>query len=342
MIITGDRSLADALGLAGREANGAAARSAFADYRSRKAKNTLRNQDADLATFSAYLLYTCGEGPTGEALASIPKAWDGITWGLVDGFVKWLVLESYAIGTVNLKLSTVKTYARLAAKVGVLDRQEMAMIRAVQGFTRKEGKRIDEQRAAAGIPTRSGSKKAEWVAISPEQAAALRDHPNTPQGRRDRLLMCLLLDHGLRAGEVVGLAVGDIDLEAGELQFYREKVDKTQKHRLTPATLDAARAYLEHDGLALGPLLRSSRKGGELTTPGMTTQAITGRVHYLGKRAGIEGLSAHDLRHHWVTAALRAGTPIDRLQDAGGWASPAMPLRYVKAAAIANEGVKLE
>ena len=28
--------------------------------------------------------------------------------------------------------------------------------------------------------------------------------------------------------------------------------------------------------------------------------------------------------------------------EAGGWASPAMPMRYVEAARIANEGVRLE
>ena len=37
----------------------------------------------------------------------------------------------------------------------------------------------------------------------------------------------------------------------------------------------------------------------------------------------------------------RSGTPIDQRQDAGGWASPSMPLRYVEAARIANEGVRL-
>jgi len=30
------------------------------------------------------------------------------------------------------------------------------------------------------------------------------------------------------------------------------------------------------------------------------------------------------------------------LKDAGGWNSPAMPLRYIEAAKIANEGVRLE
>jgi ATP-dependent DNA helicase RecQ len=38
----------------------------------------------------------------------------------------------------------------------------------------------------------------------------------------------------------------------------------------------------------------------------------------------------------------RSGTPLGRLQDAGGWNSPAMPLRYVEAAKIANQGVKLD
>ena len=65
------------------------------------------------------------------------------------------------------------------------------------------------------------------------------------------------------------------------------------------------------------------------------------------------GLSAHDLRHYWATRAARSGTPLDRLQDAGGWASPAtpalrraqrgasVPLRYVESAKIANQGVLL-
>ena len=48
-----------------------------------------------------------------------------------------------------------------------------------------------------------------------------------------------------------------------------------------------------------------------------------------------------DSRHYWATQAARNGTLIDRLQDAGGWASPAMPWRYVEAAKIANEGVRL-
>ena len=113
-------------------------------------------------------------------------------------------------------------------------------------------------------------------------------------------------------------------------------------HRLINGLQAALAAYMEHDAPALGPLLRASRKGWELTAAGMTVQSITERVRFLGARLVIEGLSAHDLRHTWATMAARNGTPIDRLMDAGGWASPAMPLRYVEAAKIANEGVLLD
>ena len=98
-------------------------------------------------------------------------------------------------------------------------------------------------------------------------------------------------------------------------------MDVEQTHRLTDDALRAELAYLHHDASALGPLLRSSRKDGRLHDMGMTERAITARVRVLGLAIGVDGLSAHDCRHHWATQAARNGTPIDRLQDVGGWGS---------------------
>ena len=124
--------------------------------------------------------------------------------------------EGYAISSVNNRLSVVKTYCKLAGKAGVIDTREMQLIKAVSGYSVQEGKRVDERRPS----TRVGHKKAEHVSISSNQAARLKiEHPNTPNGRRDALLMCLLLDHGLRVGEVAGLKVKDFDLEAGKMVF---------------------------------------------------------------------------------------------------------------------------
>jgi len=334
-----------ALAIAGQAANDIASQSVFADYQSRKAKNTLRRQGNDLALFAQY---SRAAGLQVGDFAQDPQAWRGITWGLVEGFARWGLQEGYAVTSVNVRLATVKSYARLALKAGVLDQTEYALITTVKGYSHKESKRVDEQRIASELQTRRGAKKSVAVSIAPEQAVALIAQPETPQGRRDALLMALLLEHGLRVGEVALLSVTDFDLKTGLLTFYRPKVDKTQMHALTPQTLNAAQAYFKDDAPKQGIVWRASAsKGngkmakGTLTKQGMTDRGLTKRVKALGEVVGLLGLSAHDCRHDWATQAVRNNTPIDRLQDAGGWNSPAMPLRYIEAAKIANEGVKL-
>ena len=162
------------------------------------------------------------------------------------------------------------------------------------------------------------------------------------QGRRDRLMMCLLLDHGLRVGEVALLKVEDVDLEHEFFSFFRPKVDRQQKHKMSQDTLIAMRNWFAFgDAPASGALLRASRKDGSLWTTGMSERAITGRVALLGEQLGIDKLSAHDCRHYWATRAVQQGTDAFALKDAGGWNSIAMPSRYVESAAVANERVKV-
>ncbi len=201
---------------AGQAANQEARRHRFTDYRMRRAEQTVRRQQADLALFAGFLdgLDVHGLLKAGS-LAEDPEAWGGVTWGLVEAFVKWQLQQGYTISTINVRLSTVKTYARLAMQCGVLDAQEYALMRAVRGYSQSEQRRIDQRRQVKRV----GAKKAAPVLLTAEQAGALKDQPDTPQGRRDRLLMCLLLDHGLRVGEVAALVVEELDLPAGLLRF---------------------------------------------------------------------------------------------------------------------------
>ena len=324
---------------AGQAANDAAARYRFDDYRSRRAAHTLRRQDAGLALFAEFL-YLSRVSFVGE-LKRDPEAWRGVTWGLAEAFVKWMLKEGYAVASVNVRLSTVKTYARLAFQAGVLSAETHALIRAVQGYSQREKRRIDRARPQQRV----GLKKENPVAITPEQARQLKTgNDDSPQGKRDALLMCLLLDHGLRVGEVSGLQVSALDVEAGLLRFFRPKVGKTQVHQLSRDTLAAARAYapLIAGQAPAAPLLHRSLKNGKLGQGGMTERAITQRVNTLGKPLGLFGLSAHDCRHYWATTAARSGSDPFSLQQAGGWSSLAMPRRYVEDDAVANRGIRLE
>lgn len=338
--------------IVGAAADHAARSGVFEDYQARRAMNTLRHQRADLTAFARYLEAVQFYPPAadeqerarrGDVLHREASAWAGITYGLVAGFVRWGLQQGYAISTVNIHLSTVKQYARLAFQAGALDAAQHALIRTVTGYQYKEQKRVDEKRAADGTNTRKGAKKADSVSLDAEQVRRLKTQPDTPQGRRDALLMAILLDLGLRVGELALLDVGSIDLQANTLTFYRPKVAKSQRLELKTADLRrTVRAWFKSgDAPAAGKLLRRSGKGGKLGAPGMTERAITKRVEYLGRQIGVMGLSAHDLRHSWATRASRAKTDAFALQEGGGWNSLAMPRRYVEAARIANEGVDL-
>jgi integrase len=326
----------DVLGAAGRAADRASAGRLFADYRARKAQNTRTAQDADLALFAQFLA-TVGLVIDPSSLASDPESWAGMTHGIVDAFVVWMLQEGAAIASVNRALSTIRAYATLASRAGVLDPGALTLIKSVKGYGATEGKRLDEQREQ----TRRSDKKAVTTEITLEQARALKAQPDTPQGRRDALIMHLLLDHGLRVGELAILSATAISLRKGQITFSRPKVGLTQTHTLSAGAKRAAAAYLKHDAPAAGRLLRGSTKSGELAGA-MSESAIKKRVRDLGERVGLDTLSPHDCRHYWATNAARSGTPMDALLEAGGWKSTNTAKRYIEAGAIANERVQIE
>ena len=329
----------DLMKQAGKAANKAARSRVFSSALSGKAKNTDRRKRADLALFETFLN---GAGVPAGDLYENPEAWRGVTWGIVEAFKTWQLSQGYAIASINGRLSTVRSHATLAVKAGAIAESEGRMIASVKGYRHKEVKHIDAKRRADGFKTRMGAKKSQSVTIPEDIAETLINQPDTPQGRRDALLMCLLLQHGLRVSEIAVLTAKAFDLKANTLTFYRPKVDLTQTHELTPDARRASQAYLKHDAPNQGTIWRKSHKGtmelsGQLSEAS-ATRSLTKRVEFLGRKAGIKGLSAHDARHFWATYEARKGTPIDRLKDAGGWSSPAMPLRYIEAAKIANEG----
>ena len=99
------------------------------------------------------------------------------------------------------------------------------------------------------------------------------------------------------------------------------------------------RVELDERWVVLGP--NGAGKTTLLNLAAARLHPSSGTVDVLGERLGVEQLSAHDGRHTWATLAIKAGTDLKALQDAGGWKSPYMPLRYAEAAKIANDGVKL-
>lgn len=351
---------------AGRLANQIAGQAVFTRYLSEKSANTLKRHGRDLELFAEYLLDVGIMPEDGADFQTSPLAWRGVTWGLVEGFVQWLLRQGYAISSVNARLSTVKVYAQLAARAGTLDQQEGLLIQTVRGFSRTAQLNVDEQRPQTRIVDvtyaykpegqprsvvveRRSTKKAEPTILTPAQAEALKRVQNhSPQAWRDALLMCLLLDHGLRASEVALLKVANFDLEAGAFTFYRPKVKGTSHewttHTLSPAAYAVARHYLSAqypsdllpDGalvLATTRLLKNG-EGGQLLGEPLNRVRISERVAWLGRQAGIMPLSAHDCRHYCATQMARMGYGVDELMAWFGWTNAQTAMRYIATAEV--------
>lgn len=114
--------------------------------------------------------------------------------------------------------------------------------------------------------TRRSTKKRKATVLSDEQADALKTVRNdSPQAWRDVLLMCLLLDHGLRASEVALLKASNIDIRVGEMTFYRPKIKGTEHewttHKLTAQTREVA-SYLYMDAPSPSPTGRGATDSG--------------------------------------------------------------------------------
>jgi len=127
-------------------------------------------------------------------------------------------------------------------------------------------------------------------------------HGDDPKSLRDRAVVHLLYDLALRRGEVVGLDVADLDLDAGTLAVLGK--GRTERITLTlpQPTHDALTAWLDARGPQPGPLFTNfdrAGKGGRLTGTSVYRLAVT-----LGKKAGLGHVRPHGLRHTAITSAL--------------------------------------
>ena len=129
-----------------------------------------------------------------------------------------------------------------------------------------------------------------------------------PTGRRDFAILTMLVRLGLRAGEVAGLELDDIDWRSGAV-VVRGKGDRHERLPLPSDVGEAVAGYLRRGrpSTAEGRSVFVRRRAPHRR---LTSTAVTSIVRAAGQRAGVGTLSAHRLRHTAATQMLRAGAPL--------------------------------
>ncbi len=146
-------------------------------------------------------------------------------------------------------------------------------------------------------PVMPRARRKEIKALSEEEIQKIYDNART---LRDKLIIRLLVETGMRANELLNISVNDIDFNK---KMIRLRVTKNGEERVvffTDNTLLLIRKYLKnHDGEKLF---------------NMTYQALYKTIRRLGEKVGLNGLRPHMLRHSFATNAIRRGVPLPAVQ----------------------------
>lgn len=167
-------------------------------------------------------------------------------------------------------------------------------------------------------------------ALEAEQVARLLESCDraTVTGRRDLAILSLLARLGLRCCEVAGLCLDDIDWRAGEVTI-RGKGATTERLPLPHDVGEATADYLR-DGRPASVGFREVFVTAKAPRRPLSPTGVTHVVGCTCKRAGMEPVGAHRLRHTLASDLLRAGTPLAQIAPILRHASVATTAIYAK------------
>jgi site-specific recombinase XerC len=149
------------------------------------------------------------------------------------------------------------------------------------------------------------------------------------ESRRDRAILALFIDTGMRLAEMAGITLDDIDIDEREITVMGKGARPRTLRFVKETRADITRYILarakhphnEDDWLWLG-------KRGQLTVSG-----IYRMVQRRCEEAGIPDIHPHQFRHTFAHQYLRAGGNEGDLMRGTGWKSRQMVDRYGASAA---------
>ncbi|MDR7440118.1 MAG: site-specific tyrosine recombinase XerD [Armatimonadota bacterium] len=198
--------------------------------------------------------------------------------------------------------------------------RRLSALRALYRFLMQEGEAgADPTEDVTGPRRRRPLPKV----LSREEVARLLSAlpAHTPEGLRDRAILELLYASGLRVAELVGLEVGDVDLEAELVRV----TGKGRRQRVVPVGSYAVRALEAYLSLGRPALLRGRQARamfvGRSGKP-LSRQWVWGMLRRYARLAGIRSpVSPHVLRHSFATHLLEGGADLRAVQELLGHAS---------------------
>lgn len=259
----------------------------FSEYLQKqdRAEKTVRAYISDLQSFSGWFKQSNGEKLTSRNFTPTD----------VREYRQWLVSRGTAPSTVNRHLATLRIL----------------------------GKWLDVDLDIKGINDQNMAPR--WLDRK-EQAALIRETEKAinaaqtetakVQALRDKAVIILLLNSGLRISELCTLALNDIEItdRKGKLVVRQGKGGKHREVPLNSIARDALKPWMKVH--AKGVWLFSGKQGDRLSPSG-----VYRRLTELARRANIEDVSPHTLRHTFSKNLVDSGVGLERVATLLGHAN---------------------
>ncbi len=226
-----------------------------------------------------------------------------------------------ANATIQQRLVVVRLFYDYLVEEGVRETNPVGRGRytAGKGFGGKRGRGL--------VPRYT---KLPWIPTDEQWSTVLQVARQEPI--RNRLMLALAYDAGLRREELCALRTDDLD-PAYHTVRIRAETTKGRRERVVPyssATAILLHAYLAHrDAISRsrGPLLLSESRRNRAAP--ITLWAWSKVVRSIALRAGVPQFSTHTLRHLCLTDLARSGWELHAIATFAGHRSPATTLQYI-------------
>jgi integrase/recombinase XerD len=246
--------------------------------------NTLAAYRNDLTQFADFL------EKTSPSIAS----WGEVTKGVIISYILDLKEREYASATVARKVASIKSFFHFLANEGAITDDPTAT--------------LESPKVKRHLPTILSRENVNRLLAEPAKSS-------TPKALRDRALLELLYATGMRASEVVGLDVDDVNLASASVRC----LGKGAKERIIPIhprAVAALEGYLEKGRLHF--LKDPQRKALFLNPRGLrlTRQGVWLLIKQYASQADITTeVTPHTLRHTFATHLLAGGASLRDVQE---------------------------
>lgn len=222
--------------------------------------------------------------------------------------------------TIKAKFSQLRRFFQWGVSVGLIDHTLLTQIQGVK------------------VPESSGSKAHHW--LSQEQMQKLLNAPDvtTALGRRDKILLALLMGCALRRSEVVNLKWGNIVQHGSAWVFENISRKHHRMQAYIPIPEWVMKIILQYgertsdDDFILTAYDRHGNRGqvrDGVRSASLGSNAVWRIVREYGEQLGFGKLAPHDLRRSWSQVARKNGLELTQIQQMLGHASVETTQRYV-------------